>query len=442
MSSIWDSIEIRNEFLTLREKYFGMPNKWAVIANTLSEKFGVVFSRKQVEYISRSGWASKPIVDISEDKVIFTESLSGAEATYSVSVPANKPLSLDDLIALFKVDMDVWEAVEWSPGTWSMTNKNGKFYNNYSGKVKFKKRTNMSTKEMANLFLKESQLFKELIHDIPRVANDVNYGVRANNRLLELALFDAHLGKLCWRSETGEDFDIRIATKRFKQLVTDLLDMSEIFQYGRILLPLGNDFLHTDNIDGTTAHGTKLDVDGRFKKVFGAGEELLKWAIDTLRQKAPVDVVIVPGNHDYSSMYMLGEYLKAWYRDCSNSVTIDNSPIANKYYRFGKTLIMFNHGDIPERKLLYMMPQERKQDWAETTNREIHVGHLHHDKVTTTIPTCDYNGIIIRQFKSLTGTDAWHYENGFVGSVKGADGLLYDKEKGMLYNFQSKIELS
>jgi hypothetical protein len=60
-------------------------------------------------------------------------------------------------------------------------------------------------------------------------------------------------------------------------------------------------------------------------------------------QVAPVDVLIVPGNHDRERMFYAGAALECWYHGSPN-VLVDNGAQLRKYYSLGKNLIGFTHG--------------------------------------------------------------------------------------------------
>ena len=66
-------------------------------------------------------------------------------------------------------------------------------------------------------------------------------------------------------------------------------------------------------------------------------------AIDRLRPIAPVQVVMVTGNHDTQRLYYLGDVLEAWFRN-TKDVAVDNSPRQRKYFRYHGNLIGFTHG--------------------------------------------------------------------------------------------------
>jgi hypothetical protein len=55
----------------------------------------------------------------------------------------------------------------------------------------------------------------------------------------------------------------------------------------------------------------------------------------------------------------------------------------------------------------------------------MHAGHYHSEK------TVEQNGVVVRNLSSITGTDAWHFERGFVGAIPKCQSFLWDKDKGL-----------
>lgn len=248
--------------------------------------------------------------------------------------------------------------------------------------------------------------------------------------LLEISIPDLHIGKMSWDKETGEDYDIEIASKRFKDAVENFINEVPLDRVERILLPLGNDLLNVDNKMNTTTSGTPQSSDSRFGKMFKAVKNLMVDTIDKLSLIAPVDVLIVPGNHDEATMFTLGELLDAWYRE-SKVVKIFNSPKLRKYYEYGKNMIMFTHGDKEKHgELGQIAAHEEALMWGRTKYREVHLGHLHKSKTIAYTTGDEYPGFKIRILPSLCAADAWHYANGYLSS-KAAKAFLWDKEKGL-----------
>lgn len=154
----------------------------------------------------------------------------------------------------------------------------------------------------------------------------VRHKAKPDAHLLALGIPDLHLGKLCWPDETGHDaYDVEIASRVYRDAVRDLLRLASPFPVERVLLPVGNDFLNIDRgLAGaskhTTTSGTAQDEDGRWQRSFRVGRQLLCETIDLCQELAPVEVVVVPGNHDSEKMWTLGEVLGAWYRNCPSTL--------------------------------------------------------------------------------------------------------------------------
>jgi len=266
--------------------------------------------------------------------------------------------------------------------------------------------------------------------------SSVSYPKSGRKGLMEICIPDLHLGKLSWGDETGEDYDLEEAKTRYFKALKYLLEVSKDVE--RFVLVVGNDFFNSDTMGNTTTpsgrnsyKGTPQQDDSRWQKMFLEGRKLLVKCIDELRAIAPVDVVLVPGNHDHQKVFYLGDTLESWYRNCAE-VNINNVPKTRKYYKYGKVLIGYTHGEKEKHiDLPIIMATENPKDWSETSIREWHLGHLHKNMVN------EMSGVVVRTIPSLCGTDAYHYENGYVGNLKAAHGYLWDKEKGLtaLYQF-------
>jgi len=291
-----------------------------------------------------------------------------------------------------------------------------------------------AVKEAVNHVEKESKLAKMIAEakDAPLYKNSfTEKSQNWKNQLVEVAFPDLHIGKLAWDKETGEDYDMNIAVSRCKAAVDELMSRLDKTRIERILLPLGNDLIQIDNKMSTTTHGTPQNTDGRFGKMFKTTKDLVIDTITKLAAIAPVDVLIIPGNHDEQTMFTLGEVLEAWYKD-DPQVTINNSPKLRKYYQYGVNMIMLTHGDKEKHNELGLIAaHEEAKMWGETKYREVHLGHLHKSKSVQYTTGDEYPGFKIRILPSLSGTDAWHHAQGYL-SMKAAKAFIFDKNKGLI----------
>jgi hypothetical protein len=336
--------------------------------------------------------------------------------------------TLDELLDAAQVDRSVWQVERYVANAWTLANGDQA----YQVKAWLVKIAGVETaRAVMDAALADLRAHSPVVGAIrPTVGPD--------GHLFELTLPDLHIGKYGWGDETGhEHYDSDIAVARAKAAVTDLIAQAAAYPIERCLFLFGNDFLHYDTLTGDTTAGTRQDRDSRYHKMVRTGRQLAVWIIDRLAAIAPTTVMVTPGNHDRTSTWNLGETLAAWYHN-DQRVTVNNEPTPRKYVRYGRTLLGFTHGDtIKHDKLPGLMSLERPEMWARTRYREWHIGHLHTSKVTETKPVNSTNGVRVRILQSLSGTDTWHSENGYVGEPGAAEGFIWHKERGLRANLVS-----
>ncbi len=250
-----------------------------------------------------------------------------------------------------------------------------------------------------------------------------------------LCIFDHHFGKLAWGEEAGDNYDLQIATKRYDAAVDDLLERLQRENPERIAYVVGNDFLHVDQgKSNATTKGTQVTVDGRWQKAFRVGLGAAIRTVEKCRLVAPVDVITVSGNHDEEKLFCLGEALAARFLE-ADDVDVQNTPSPEYYYRYGKNLLGFVHGDglneAKKKQLANKMAVDRPQDWSETSCWEWFLGHLHRERENQWLfrqSDC-VQKVVVRECPALCGTDAWHSKNLYMSPL-GAELHLYHKETG------------
>jgi hypothetical protein len=250
---------------------------------------------------------------------------------------------------------------------------------------------------------------------------------KASPYMLELSIPDLHVGKLAWGAETGgENYDTKTAERLFETALDTLLHRTSGFTFDRVLLVLGNDILHSDSKSGATTSGTPLDNDSRYQKTFGVVRRMCIRAIDRCLEVAPVQVAMVPGNHDTLGVWHLGDSLECWYHR-HQGVTIDNAPTSRKYVQFGKVMLLLTHGDKGKRTdYPLLMATERPTMFGATLHREAHTGHLHQTRVQ------EHHGVKVRISPALCSADAWHAEHAFVGNARAAEAFVWHAEEGLV----------
>ena len=255
----------------------------------------------------------------------------------------------------------------------------------------------------------------------------IDYPKREDGHLLIINPADVHIGKFADSLETGEDYNIEIAKERVREGVKGILRNAEGFPIEKILFCIGNDILHTDNTMGSTTRLTPQDTDGKWFRHFTEALELYVEIVEMLIQIAPVDCVHSMSNHDYMSGFHLAHALKSWYRN-TDSVNVDADPKHRKYYSWKNSLIGLTHGDGAKLNNLPLhMAQEEPKMWAETKYRYWYLHHLHHKQRYKFMSSFDNIGVTVEFLRSPSGSDSWHYQKGYTGSIKAVEGFIHNK---------------
>lgn len=256
---------------------------------------------------------------------------------------------------------------------------------------------------------------------------EIKYKQKENGMLLEFAPFDLHWGKLAWAEEAGDDYDMKEASSALNKSIDYTIQAASKFDINRIVFPFGNDFFQIDNDHNTTTAGTHQDVDSRFKKILREGRKIVIETIEKLKKVAPVDVIIVAGNHGNLSEFMLGDLLEVKYENDKN-VFVNNSATSRKYYQYGKNLIAYTHGNEEKiNDLVGILATEQPDAWSKCKHRFWHLGHLH------MMQSRELQGVKVEWLPSLSATDAWHKKKGYVNNTRGVNSSLFDKEMGLVH---------
>lgn len=371
------------------------------------------------------------------------------EGFVNITCSSPRKMSVEDVLDEFGVDEDMWEVVSFeiksSEGyrkdrevQWEVedgvvvsghVNDTGKMLvvPLYHIKVKLKRREDENRVRVA---------IKDLLDDAKKYTikyRKITYPKLKESLLYEVAFPDLHFGRLTWHEESGKDYDVSIARQYLHTAVGKLLAHAEHYPIGRILIPLGNDYFNVNSKTNATAKGTPQQEDTRWQKTFRLGRQLAVEIIDLCSEIAPVDVVLIPGNHDEERLFYMGDALECWYNNNPN-VSVDNRAVHRKYYQFGQNLIGFAHGaDEKLTQLPMMMAYDVPDMWATSKFREWHTGDKHR---LNKLDVAETGGVVVRILRSLVEFDAWTFNAGYMG-IKAAEGFLWHPDNGLLAHYQA-----
>lgn len=214
-----------------------------------------------------------------------------------------------------------------------------------------------------------------------------------NGGMLEIALYDMHFGINTLESYQDSLNDIlEILNKPFK----------------KILIVLGQDMFHNDDFMGRTSSGTpiqKVDMEKAWNDAYQF------YCTIIMACNIDPDLMYSEGNHDASLGWAFMQMLKAKFP----TLKVDDSRKDRKVVTYGTNVIGFTHGNKVRGKLINLrsiFSVEFPMEFAQAKVKEIHAGHLHHEKAE------DIFGVMCRTLSTANETDEWHYDNGYVGQNK------------------------
>ena len=284
---------------------------------------------------------------IKEDK--FEQTFSGDSG--SVIYVGKHLKTLDELITACEIDLNVWEVERYTTNRWEVALKHENEIHtvpNYQVKAFLKKKALATVDNLIGYF-------KEQCDKVQRPSvKPLKLKSKQSAKLLEPILQDLHLGKLVWgKSVSGDNYDTETAVRYFISTVEHFIENTSHINVERVLLPIGNDFYNTNDQNYETANKTRLDDDTRWQKSFQRGMDAITQVVDEISKIIPLDLIVVPGNHDEAKSQFLGFALKAYYRSNQN-IFIDND-LEKKYFIIDRIIRQILNGPVIIKKRQLMI---------------------------------------------------------------------------------------
>ncbi len=390
-----DTIRKANESVfggSFRTAYF----KNKSVSSSISDVEKAKSSYKSEQSINKDGtYTSDKLISIKEDEL-------------------KNPISL---LKAHGFDIREWELVSARNNIWNVYSKQDGIQELYSSKIVVKPREQIIDYDRINEWF--DKLDRKYSLPVIKTSNEYLKG----NKCLLIDIADLHLNLQATMFSTGNEYNCEIAEKLFFYVISDILSRVEKYQFNKIIFCIGGDMLNGDNLSGSTTKGTPQDSDLLYFDAIEKLYEMTIKAIDILKQKAPVDVIYISGNHDELSGYKLAKFIDAWFRNDEN-VTVDYSPLPRKYVKFGRTLFAFAHdGNI--KTLPRLIADEARKYWSDIDTTEVFLQHLHTEQVLTE----EYN-MRIQRLPTISAKSNWSVNKGF-GSKRQCKTFIFDIEDGL-----------
>lgn len=317
-----------------------------------------------------------------------------------------------DILKEFNLDIKEWQIEKLNYSLWDSPNKEKGTIPLYSVKCQFKKRDKLDydVEELKNVI---DSCFDKVDFSRPILNKRDNI---ENMILIDIA--DLHLNKF------SDDYDMEIAKTRFNNAIDVFLNNTSAED---CIFVIGEDYFNIDTINKTTTKGTPQDTEVDVYKMFDFG---LKLMIETLHTLSvffdKVNVILIQGNHDKLLSYMLVKALEHYNFEKGNIVF--NSEIkSRKYIEYGNSLIGLGHLDTENKKQKqFLMQNEVKEMYGKSKYNYFVSGHLHNYSVE------EIGGVQYIRLPSLSGSDNWHNEMGYITQTKSAIAIEFNKDKGMI----------
>ena len=165
------------------------------------------------------------------EKIKFTASGNEAEAEWlsGSNYPADHVKTLEQLLEICEVDLKLWKVKDFLVNKWDVSMKVmdiPQTIQNFQVKARLEKDIQYSdSKDIQEIFADMARTYQPPVLDWTPIKPSKG----KENNLLEISIFDLHIGKLAWGGETGENYDTKIARERFLISIEKLLHRASGF---------------------------------------------------------------------------------------------------------------------------------------------------------------------------------------------------------------------
>ena len=205
-------------------------------------------------------------------------------------------------------------------------------------------------------------------------------------------------------------YDMHLGVGMYENFIESQRLIAEEIEKGheKVILAIGSDLIHNNDMKGNTANGTPIEQIDVTKAIFDAGKFYIPLIRLAIQSGAEVEVIYVKGNHDEMASWGFVHYLSGIFPQVKFDLEVEE----RKARLWNGVFVGFTHGDKTS-NLRDMAEAFVKEFpiWGQATVREIYSGHLHKERVQEHI----YTRVRILSTRAIT--DRWSKDRGFL-SVK------------------------
>lgn len=351
-------------------------------------------SKLLLEYLD-AGWDLEPPKEIDYKESIEKRKDGTIVSDKLIQICEGEEITPEVLLKAHNLSPKEWKVVSYRNNYWHSQVKGGKRLVMYQSRVIVKP---YSEEEISLQALKE--WFEQFEPKPIEFKLSTDYG--EGEDCLVMPIVDLHYNLKAIKTLAGNDYNCEKAKDALLSVVEDVLRRTENRKLKKIIFPVGNDLLNANGIKGETFKGTPQENEKHIFEAYTELFEILVYIIIKLANKAPVDVIYIPSNHDKEVTFYLVHNLYTQFKHNDN-VNVDYTPTPRKYIRHGSTLMMFAH----DAKLndVWSTVFDEAEDLAGSKYVEVFLSHIHHETVN------QKRNVTIRRLPTISGRSTWSNEN-------------------------------
>lgn len=390
--------------------------KLGITENEIEELLKELRSREKAEEDAEVGVYISELEDVI---ISFVEDISKGTGQVTANL-SEEVKSLEELVEKCKIDTEKWEITKYVQNFWGNAEQPHWQVKAWLGK-----------KSNEQVFQDSFVDFLNTYEPVCQAIATPQIDLQKPQAMLIINKQDAHLNK--YDIDGNNNIANRLAEIMYKvDVIASQARLANNLE--KITYIIGSDEFNSEYTNATTK-GTPQQNTHTYQTSFKyiCDHEILMISM-LLSHAEAVEVVYVAGNHDEFVGWHMVNWLKMYFRD-EPRVVIDDSPKYRKYVSYGRSAMMFNHGDaIKPAKLAGIFPMEFKDGWSFCENYYIFTGDKHHEV------SHDFNGIKFYQIPAFSKAKSlWDDKMGHVCSKAEVTGFLIELENGMTNIFKQYL---